>query len=82
MLIFALAKTKLAHTNDGAIAQLVEQRTENPCVPGSNPGGTTKKRGLKFSSFVLRCISTKYGVFLFVLCAHLGCFGAVERDQS
>ena len=27
----------------GAIAQLVEQRTENPCVPGSIPGGTTKK---------------------------------------
>ncbi len=26
----------------GTIAQLVEQRTENPCVPGSNPGGTTK----------------------------------------
>ena len=28
---------------DGAIAQSVEQRTENPCVPGSNPGGTTSK---------------------------------------
>ena len=28
----------------GVIAQLVEQRTENPCVPGSIPGGTTKKR--------------------------------------
>ena len=28
---------------DGAIAQLVEQRTENPCVPGSIPGGTTSK---------------------------------------
>ena len=28
--------------NLGAIAQLVEQRTENPCVPGSIPGGTTK----------------------------------------
>ena len=27
----------------GAIAQLVEQRTENPCVPGSIPGGTTKQ---------------------------------------
>ena len=27
--------------NNGAIAQLVEQRTENPCVPGSIPGGTT-----------------------------------------
>ena len=32
------------HTqNHGAIAQLVEQRTENPCVPGSIPGGTTWK---------------------------------------
>ena len=30
--------------NDGAIAQLVEQRTENPCVPGSIPGGTTSKK--------------------------------------
>lgn len=29
---------------DGAIAQLVEQRTENPCVPGSIPGGTTKTK--------------------------------------
>ena len=28
----------------GAIAQLVEQRTENPCVPGSIPGGTTIKK--------------------------------------
>ena len=26
---------------EGTIAQLVEQRTENPCVPGSIPGGTT-----------------------------------------
>ena len=25
----------------GTLAQLVEQWTENPCVPGSNPGGTT-----------------------------------------
>ena len=30
--------------NNGAIAQLVEQRTENPCVPGSIPGGTTFKK--------------------------------------
>ena len=29
---------------DGAIAQLVEQRTENPCVPGSIPGGTTFRK--------------------------------------
>ena len=48
-----------AHFEKGTLAQLVEQRTENPCVPGSIPGGTTKliykpliSRGLllKFSS--------------------------------
>ena len=38
MFTFALVKQ-----NNGAIAQLVEQRTENPCVPGSIPGGATKK---------------------------------------
>ena len=27
---------------NGVIAQLVEQRTENPCVPGSIPGDTTE----------------------------------------
>ena len=30
----------------GTIAQLVEQRTENPCVRGSNPRGTTKIQSL------------------------------------
>ena len=30
-----------AHFQQGTLAQLVEQRTENPCVPGSIPGGTT-----------------------------------------
>ncbi len=38
--IFAVQKTK------GTIAQLVEQRTENPCVPGSIPGGTTAFNGV------------------------------------
>ena len=39
---FAIAKEILPdRTAQGAIAQLVEQRTENPCVPGSIPGGTT-----------------------------------------
>ena len=36
--IFAIPKRK-----NGVIAQLVEQRTENPCVPGSIPGDTTLK---------------------------------------
>ena len=31
---------RIAQPN-GALAQLVEHRTENPCVPGSIPGGTT-----------------------------------------
>ncbi len=34
-------KKRQRATNDGAIAQLVEQRTENPCVTGSIPVGTT-----------------------------------------
>ena len=35
-----LQKTNLKPKR-GALAQLVEQWTENPCVPGSIPGGTT-----------------------------------------
>ena len=39
----------------GAIAQLVEQRTENPCVPGSIPGGTTlSKRNVLSDIFDLQ----------------------------
>ena len=39
-------KTVYLHplSENGTIAQLVEQRTENPCVPGSIPGGTTAKK--------------------------------------
>ena len=37
-----LCSTFVPAKKRGAIAQLVEQRTENPCVPGSIPGGTTK----------------------------------------
>ena len=46
------------HKNAGAIAQLVEQRTENPCVPGSIPGGTTCKTPKCF-------IIKRFGVFRF-----------------
>ena len=38
---------------DGAIAQLVEQRTENPCVPGSIPGGTTARESCESDSLFL-----------------------------
>ena len=40
--IGTLALTLHSQNNNGAIAQLVEQRTENPCVTGSIPVGTTK----------------------------------------
>ena len=50
---FAIANKK------GAIAQLVEQRTENPCVPGSIPGGTTQT---KVKSLIL----TELAIFLLV----------------
>ncbi len=35
---------------DGALAQLVEHRTENPGVPGSIPGGTTEVKRLSEGS--------------------------------
>ena len=53
ILIFAPENEK------GAIAQLVEQRTENPCVPGSIPGGTTQA---KVKSLIL----TELAIFLLV----------------
>ena len=40
--------TKKAIPIFGTIAQLVEQRTENPCVPGSIPGGTTEQCSLTY----------------------------------
>jgi hypothetical protein len=33
----------LPQMGEGAVAQLVEQRTENPCVGGSIPPHTTQK---------------------------------------
>ncbi len=52
-------------TSTGALAQLVEQRTENPCVPGSIPGGTTAKPRSHDRGFLLfikksRCISETF----------------------
>ncbi len=45
----------------GTLAQLVEQRTENPCVPGSIPGGTTKKsRNLGLRDFLFLVMLLKF----------------------
>ena len=43
--------------NNGAIAQLVEQRTENPCVPRSIRGGTT---------LIIRELLTKVALFYYL----------------
>ena len=53
----------------GTLAQLVEQRTENPCVPGSIPGGTTFKSPNSYefglfafaNSLLLKVASTRMG---------------------
>jgi hypothetical protein len=42
--IFAARTLKLVLANDGAVAQSVEQRTENPCVGGSIPPHTTENK--------------------------------------
>ena len=53
-IIFSLPLHPLNKTN-GTIAQLVEQRTENPCVPGSIPGGTTENQAViqKMTAFFM-----------------------------
>ena len=72
---------RVAKTYDGAIAQLVEQRTENPCVPGSIPGGTTKKkRGIATQQrviplFLFFSLSSFFPIYEYVLhsfCARAG----------
>ena len=49
----------------GFIAQLVEQETENPCVPGSIPGeGTKQKSEQKITKFSVtsKKISKKFEI--------------------
>ena len=41
----------------GTLAQLVEQWTENPCVPGSIPGGTTTKIR---TTLIIKCLRIFY----------------------
>ena len=70
------------HTqNHGAIAQLVEQRTENPCVPGSIPGGTTCKNSQnvlkqRFGSFSF-ALKRKFGNLLATFDQHSENFFAI-----
>ena len=42
-----------APLGNGDVAQLVEQRTENPCVGGSIPSITTKKKPRNCRAFFL-----------------------------
>ena len=57
-------ETTSGKQNDGVIAQLVEQRTENPCVPGSIPGDTTEKALQKCRAFfVYRHMQLQTSIF-------------------
>ena len=53
---------KLNDKSVGALAQLVEQWTENPCVPGSIPGGTTKTSA---NAGVFLCQLHTFSTFIF-----------------
>ena len=59
-IIFTFADPK-----KGAIAQLVEQRTENPCVAGSIPAGTTSKASTKVEAFLLIILTFEESVYGF-----------------
>ena len=60
-IFFYLCRLKIR----GTIAQLVEQRTENPCVPGSIPGGTTSIRVTYEESSLKYCIINKLPISWF-----------------
>ena len=67
----------------GTLAQLVEQRTENPCVPGSIPGGTTIQQKTQLTCWVFCWIET----FIIIakkkrpMSAFLHLLKCVEKDQ-
>jgi hypothetical protein len=50
---------------DGAVAQLVEQRTENPCVPGSSPGGATNPEQLFGVFYCINILVSKRNLYLY-----------------
>ena len=47
---FAPAFARKGEYSDGTLAQVVEQWTENPCVLGSTPRGTTSIKKESFDS--------------------------------
>ncbi len=51
---------KTTNLSDGFLAQLVEQWTENPCVPGSIPGETTKPPNYRRFFCLFHSISDNY----------------------
>ena len=57
---------------NGDVAQLVEQRTENPCVGGSIPSITTKRKSMRAQAFML---------FLFVLHSRSHSHSFSERER-
>ena len=60
----------LGYLKDGAVAQLVEQRTENPCVPGSSPGGATiiYQPSTKVGGFFMQSLFNQYLFSLNSMC--------------
>ena len=61
----------IPNNKTGVIAQLVEQRTENPCVPGSIPGDTTKNLSRSNSAEVFRYCSPTISLKRFTILSEM-----------
>ena len=59
--------TNIEYRQIGAVAQSVEQRTENPCVAGSIPAHTTETSTAMLGFFVL--VSAALAVNIYILVA-------------
>ena len=67
-----MRRTRLSSSQvltSGGIAQSVEQRTENPCVPGSIPGPATiflsiRRMVTRHSAFFLPCFEVELQGFI------------------
>ena len=72
--------------NDGAVAQMVEQWTENPCVGSSILPSTTRTKGKylmhKYLPFSIFEVLTKMRLFLGYLFSSEVYFDMIRRNKS
>ena len=75
------SKPTRVSVDDGAIAQMVEQRTENPCVPGSIPVSYTHLDVYKRQAQSLGVNVTFVRIFLSAVAAFLAAATVAEAGM-